>query len=119
MKQSFDDANLLTWLDNAQPKDLDILDFGVVRMNYENTVMAYNDAECEISGFDKNNTIGKNFFVQVAPCTNNFMVSEKYKNDVLDETLPYIFTHITKPTKVILRLLKGEMGYQYLLAKIA
>ncbi len=119
MKQSFDDANLLNWLDDAQAEDLDHLDFGVVRMNYENTVTAYNNAECKISGLDKTYTIGKHFFEQVAPCTNNFMVSEKYKNDVLDETLPYIFTHITKPTKVTIRLLKGKMGYQYLLAKLA
>lgn len=119
MKQSFDDANLLNWLDSAKPEDLDLLDFGVVRMNYENIVLDYNNAECEISGYEKENTIGKHFFEQVAPCTNNFMVSEKYKNDVLDETLPYIFTHITKIAKVTLRLLKGDKGYQYLLARLA
>jgi photoactive yellow protein len=119
MKQSFDDANLLDWLDNAEAEDLDNLDFGVVRMNYENIVVDYNDAECKISGYNKINTIGKHFFEQIAPCLNNFMVSEKYKNDVLDETLPYIFTHIMKPTKVILRLIKGELGYQYMLAKLA
>ncbi len=119
MKQSFDDANLLNWLDNAQAEDLNHLDFGVVRMNYENIVVTCNDAECEILGYDKINTIGKDFFEQVAPCTNNFMVSEKYKNDVLDKPLPYIFTHITKPTKVVIRLIKGQMGYQYLLAKLA
>lgn len=119
MEQSFNDANLLKWLDNATEEDLDLLGFGVVRMNHQDIVLAYNNAECKISGFEKENTIGKNFFIQVAPCTNNFMVSEKYKNDDLDETLPYIFTHITKPTKVILRLLKGKVGYQYLLAQLA
>lgn len=119
MKQSFDDANLLKWLENADAENLDGLDFGCVKMNYENIVTEYNNAECEISGYNKINTIGKHFFEQVAPCLNNFMVSEKYKNDDLDETLPYIFTHVMKPTKVIIRLIKGKMGHQYMLAKLA
>jgi hypothetical protein len=47
------------------------------------------------------------------------MVAEKYMGDVLDETIPYIFTYITKPTKVKLRLIKGKNGYQYLLTQNA
>jgi hypothetical protein len=47
------------------------------------------------------------------------MVAEKYKKDILDEVIQYMFTYITKPTPVELRLIKGKNGSQYLLAKNA
>ncbi len=119
MKKSFDDADILNWLDKKNETELDELDFGVVRMTHNNIVVAYNTAESKISGLDKSSTIGKNFFIQIAPCTNNFMVAEKYKENEVDETLPYIFTHIVQPTKVFIRLLKNQVKYQYLLVQLA
>jgi hypothetical protein len=47
------------------------------------------------------------------------MVAEKFNAKQLDETLPYMFTYVTKPTPVELRLIKGSNGNQYLLAKKA
>jgi photoactive yellow protein len=85
-------------------------------MNYKGIVTAYNSTISDIGGISKENAMGKNFFTQVAPCTNNFMVAEKYQQDLLDEEIPYMFTYITQPTPVILRLLKGKKGNQYLLA---
>ena len=119
MKKSFDDADILNWLDKKNETELDELDFGVVRMTHDNIVVAYNTTESKISGYDKSYTIGKHFFTQIAPCTNNFMVAEKYKENQIDETLPYIFTHIIQPTKVIIRLLKNQSKYQYLLVQLA
>lgn len=119
MEQSFDTPNLLEWLDAHTEMDYDQLDFGIVKMDYKGTVVAYNSAESAIAGIAKEHVKGKHFFTQVAPCTNNFMVAEKYTAIKLDETIPYIFTYITKPTKVILRLIKGKNGYQYLLAQNA
>ena len=88
-------------------------------MNYNGIVMEYNKFESEMVGISKENAIGKNFFVEVAPCTNNFMVAEKYRAETLDEIFNYMFTYITSPTPVELRLLKGVNGNQYLLAKKA
>jgi len=119
MEQSFDTPTLPEWLDAHTETDYDQLDFGVVKMDYKGTVVAYNAAESAIAGISKDHVKGKHFFTQVAPCTNNYMVAEKYMGDVLDETIPYIFTYITKPTKVKLRLIKGKNGYQYLLTQNA
>jgi photoactive yellow protein len=116
MTPAFSDANIIDWLDTHSEENYDSLPYGVVQMNGQGIVTAYNTYESVIGGISKENAIGKNFFVQVAPCTNNFMVAEKYKQESLDEELPYLFTYVTQPTPVILRLIKGTNGKQYLLA---
>lgn len=119
MNPSFNDPSLPEWLDSQSDDAYDTLGFGLVKMDYTGTITAYNIALSSLAGVSKENALGKNFFTQVAPCTNNFMVAEKYQNAVLDETIPYMFTYITKPTPVELRLIKGKNGSQYLLAKNA
>lgn len=113
----FEDPSLAEWLDASSDKDFDTLDFGVVKMDYNGMIHSYSSSQSNLSGISKENAIGKHFFTEVAPCTNNFMVAEKYNTAQLDETLPYMFTYITKPTSVTLRLIKGNKGNQYLLAK--
>lgn len=115
MKKSFNDPDLPEWLDAEV--DYDQLSFGVVKMDHKGIVTEYNRTESNLTGIAAENAIGKHFFTQVAPCTNNFMVAERYSQRILDEFLPYIFTYITKPTKVELRLIKGLKGNQYLLAQ--
>lgn len=119
MAPDFSEASIIDWLDSNTEESYNTLDYGVVRMNEQGIVSAYNSYISIIGGVTKENAIGKNFFVQVAPCTNNFMVAEKYHQEILDEEMPYMFTYITQPTPVILRLLKGKNGTQYLLAKKA
>jgi photoactive yellow protein len=119
MKPSFSDANIIDWLDSNSEESYDSLIFGVVQMDSKGIVTAYNNYETVIGGISKENAKGKKFFTQVAPCMNNFMVAEKYQQESLDEELPYIFTYVTQPTPVILRLIKGKKGTQYLLAKKA
>jgi photoactive yellow protein len=119
MTPTFSEANMIDWLDSNSEESYNNLTFGVVQMNEQGIVTAYNSNISIIGGVTKDNAIGKNFFIQVAPCTNNFMVAEKYQQETLDEEMPYMFTYITQPTPVILRLLKGKNGNQYLLAKNA
>jgi hypothetical protein len=49
---------------------------------------------------------GRNFFADIGPCTNNFLVAQRYADsDELDEQLDYVFTFRMAPTPVRLRLL--------------
>ena len=105
---SFSDPGALAWLEAADDDRLDTLDFGVVGMNGDDTVVAYNDVESRISGLSRRNVVGRNFFNDVAPCTNNFMVAQRYADETtLDEIVPYVFTLRMRPRRVRLRLLKG------------
>lgn len=116
MNATFSSPTILNWLEIQEANSYDQLEFGVVKMNLNNEVVSYNRQESEITGIDPLFTLGKNFFVQIAPCTNNFMVAEKFRKSELDEELDYVFTHIMEPTKVRLRLLKSAAAqHQYML----
>ena len=111
------DTTFQAHLDSLSEAELDNLEFGVVRMDLDGTVTAYNEAEARLACLSKDRVMGRNFFESVAPCTNNFMVAEKYfQNDELDEHVDYVFTLRMKPTPVRLRLLKSAAaGTQYLI----
>ncbi|WP_119395087.1 photoactive yellow protein [Salinibius halmophilus] len=102
-------------LDSASTSAMNGAAFGIVKMSHDGKVTDYNDWQSKFTGMSKSAVIGKHFFSQVAPCTNNFMVSQKYDaGATLDESLDYTFTLKMAPTPVKLRLLKGANS-QYLL----
>jgi photoactive yellow protein len=108
---AFDDQRAIEWLDQADDAALDEVDFGVVAMNADGNVVAYNVVESTLSGLSPARVVGRNFFNDVAPCANNYMVAQRYLDEIsLDETLPYIFTVRMVPRRVRLRLLKSEGG---------
>ena len=113
------DTDALSKLDSASASQLDAESFGIVKMDHTGKVIEYNSAQSKFTGMQKNNVIGKHFFSEVAPCTNNFMVAQQYdSNATLDQTLDYTFTLKMSPTPVKLRLLKGASN-QYLLVQKA
>lgn len=117
---SFTTEAIAERLDGLDDQELDELDFGVVRMTHDGVVIAYNRAESRVSGMQPENVKGRNFFVQVAPCTNNYLVAERYRqDDELDEVLDYVFTYAIVPTPVTLRLVKrAESSWCYLLVRL-
>ena len=118
---SIDDPDLAKALDELAVEALDRLDFGVVRMDRAGQVLAYNTAEAELSGLAPAGVVGQDFFVQVAPCTNNYLVAQRYRDeDELDETIDYVFTFRMLPTPVRLRMLKRpDSPHQYLVVQRA
>ncbi len=105
-------------LDLADDANLDKLEFGVVKMDLTGKVLLYNQAESTITGVTPDQATGKHFFTQIAPCTNNFMVALRYDEVPLDEELDYMFTYVTTPIRVRLRLLRASgSAHQYILVK--
>ena len=51
-------------------EQLDGLPYGVVELSAEGAILSYNAGEAKLSGRKPENVIGKNFFTQVAPCTD-------------------------------------------------
>ena len=84
--------------------------FGVVQVTDEGVVKLYNRWESELAGVAVSAAEGRNFFSQVAPCTNNRLVFGKFKDGVqkgqLDAEFNYTFTYKMKPTNVALRLFR-------------
>jgi photoactive yellow protein len=60
-----------------------------------------------LSGLTPSRVVGRLFFSEVAPCTNNFMVAFRFEQEPeLDSTIDYVFTLKMSPTPVRLRLLR-------------
>ena len=49
---------------------IDDLPFGAIRLNAAGIILGYNRFESRLSGLEPARVIGKNFFTEVAPCTN-------------------------------------------------
>jgi photoactive yellow protein len=104
----FDAPAILEQIERLDPAQLDALPFGLVAMTREGVVTHYNRRESELSGLSPQRVLGLNFFTEVAPCTNNFMVADRLRQETeLDATLPYSFSVKLRPTPVTLRLLRS------------
>ena len=104
----FADPGVLDALASMAPSVLDELPFGVIAMHVDGTVTDYNLREAAFSGLTPSRVIGRNFFTEVAPCTNNFIVADRMRDEVeIDATVDYIFSVRLKPTPVTLRLLRS------------
>lgn len=113
---AFDSADLVVHLEDATIHETDGLPFGLVTMDRDGTVLGYNTYESERAGFAPDRVLGLNFFETVAPCTNNYLVAQRFSDGAdLDETLDYVFTVRMEPTPVRLRLLaRAGSSRQYL-----
>jgi len=95
-------------IDNALQKmndsDLDNLTFGAIKLDSKGTILQYNAAEGDITGRNPDEVIGKNFFTEVAPCTNQDEFYGRFKKGVeggeLNDLFEYVFDYKMAPTKV-------------------
>ncbi len=114
----FDAPDLMAALQRleAQAEQYDALAFGLIVMDADGIVLAYNQAESRFAGIPPEKALGYDFFADVAPCTNNYLVAGRYEEEsLLDEQIDYIFTVKMRPTRVRLRMLKNQSaGRQYL-----
>ena len=85
-------------------RDLDQLPFGAIRLDADGTILSYNRAEESLAGRKREKVIGKNFFTEVAPCTNVQEFAGKFREGVakgtLHTTFPYIFDFEMEPRNV-------------------
>ena len=87
--------------------DRDALAFGVIGFSESTEVEIYNATESRLAGLRPERVIGKSYFTGVAPCMNNFLVSQRFEDEAeLDEVIDYVLTLRMRPTKVKLRMLK-------------
>ena len=86
----------------------DAQDFGIIKLDNAGVVELYNKYESELAGVAPKDAEGKNFFTQIAPCTNNRLFYGRFKDGIvsgnLNITLPYTFTYKMRPTNVQIHL---------------
>jgi photoactive yellow protein len=99
-------------IDQMSNGELEQLPFGAIRLDRNGTVLSYNAAEAKLTGRDPNRVIGRNFFTQVAPCTNVQGFAGRFREGVAQKKMhvifPYRFDFEMAPRDVTVTLFYSE-----------
>jgi photoactive yellow protein len=57
-------------LSRMTKEELDALPFGAIRLSPYGTVLSYNAVEGRLTGREPERVLGRNFFLDIAPCTD-------------------------------------------------
>jgi photoactive yellow protein len=89
-------------------EEINALPFGVIKVDRKGTILVYNAIEGRLAGFDSTKVIGRNFFRDIAPCTNRpeFLgrFVEGVKTGRFDVTFRYKFIFPAQPVIVTVHL---------------
>ena len=115
----FSQPGLIDKLELRSDTELDVLDFGVIKMDLGGRVIAYNRYESDATGLSCDRVLARNSFAQVGPCTDNALIAGRFRDAVeLDIELDYVFALRMQHTPVRLRLLKAaRAACMYLLVR--
>jgi photoactive yellow protein len=100
-------------VDGMSLEQLDRLPFGAIQLNPQGTILKYNSYESELAHVSRESVLGKNFFTQVAPCTNvqefhgRFLAGARART--LHEKFRYRFAFLHKPVDVVITLFYSDI----------
>lgn len=85
--------NDLEAIDKMSEQELDALPFGAIRLDREGKILSYNMTESKLTGRDPKKVIGRNFFTDVAPCTNVQTFAGRFREGMEKKDLHAIFPY--------------------------
>lgn len=112
--QSFVSEDFLESVYNLEDNELNSKDFGIIKLEDSGKILFYNKYESELANIPPSSAEGKNFFYEIAPCTNNRLFLGSFQKGVENNEIKvmffYTFTYRMKPTnvKVMLYRKNGE-----------
>jgi photoactive yellow protein len=113
----FGAENIEEALSGMSDRDLDNLAFGAIQLDKDGVVLAYNAMEGEITGRDPQAVRGKNFFTEVAPCTQTPAFFGVFKRGVesgeLNTLFDFVFDHEMQPTRVQVHMKRALQSNTY------
>jgi photoactive yellow protein len=80
-------------IDRMSEQELDSLPFGAIRLDTTGKILAYNMTESKLTGRDPKRVIGRNFFTDVAPCTNVQAFAGRFREGVAQGDMHVIFPY--------------------------
>ena len=75
-----DDNQLLERIEALGEDEIDALPVGVITLDLDGKIRRYNRLEAELARLDQKSQLGKDFFVDVAPCTANPEFQGRFKD---------------------------------------
>ena len=109
----FGATDLENQLARMSTSEIDQLAFGAIQLDSTGTILQYNETEGAITGRSPAQVIGKNFFKDVAPCTNTPKFNGAFDKVVQDHSsvmLEYTFDYQMAPTKVKVHMKPALVG---------
>ena len=95
-------------VDRMSEAQLDQLPFGAIRLDRNGRILNYNMRESQLTGRKKEKVIGRNFFTEVAPCTNVQAFAGRFREGVerkeMHTIFPYRFDFEMAPRDVTVTL---------------
>ena len=114
---SFGKDDVENVLARMQPHELDDLAFGAIQLDAKGRILVYNAAEASITGRKASDVVGRNFFTEVAPCTDTprfrGVFEAGVRADNLNTMFEYTFDYRMAPTKVKIHMKKALVGDTY------
>ncbi|MDZ4726596.1 MAG: photoactive yellow protein [Leptospira sp.] len=111
---SFIEPTFLGKLKSLSQEEADSENFGIVKVDENGKILLYNKFESELANVPISTAVGRNFFTEIAICTNNRLFYGKFKDGILkkemDATFSYVFTYKMKPTNVMIQLYKDKVS---------
>ena len=108
------DVGSLEKLAGLSTTELDALPFGAIQLDHDGTILKYNLAESRLTGREPARVIGKNFFQEVAPCTNVQAFAGRFRAGVargeLREVFRYRFDFEMAPREVSVTLFYSSIA---------
>jgi photoactive yellow protein len=105
---SSDLAALYKQIHTLTPAELDELPYGAIQLDNEGKILSYNRYESALSGVLQERAVGKNFFKDIAPCTDVKEFHGRFKEGVarkkLHEKFRYHFPFKKNPKTVLITL---------------
>lgn len=80
-------------IDRMTEQELDSLPFGAIRLDTTGKILTYNVTESKLTGRDPKRVIGRNFFTDVAPCTNVQAFAGRFREGVAKGDMHVIFPY--------------------------
>ena len=88
--------------------ELDALPYGAIKLDREGRVLGYNAAEAELTGREPARVVGRNFFTEVAPCTQvrefHGRFAELVEHGAVNREFDFTFT-LSPPVEVRITML--------------
>jgi photoactive yellow protein len=95
---------ILNAVDSLESSQLDALPFGAIQLDLDGKILQFNEYEANLSNRRAPDTVGRNFFRDVAPCTNVREFHGRFRDGVergeLDVTFDYRFEFRMAPRNV-------------------
>ncbi|GBF49343.1 photoactive yellow protein [Leptospira ryugenii] len=114
---SFVDASFLSRLGQITESQANEENFGIVKVDDSGKILIYNQFESNLANVPIEKAVGKNFFTDIAICTNNRLFYGKFREGVakgqLDVSFSYVFTYKMKPTNVQIHLYHDPSSKTY------